>query len=124
MNFLKKEEPDFVHVAQQDSSNFKLGERVLCQSSGTEGRITQVLENGVSVDLIPGPGSAEILWGNLRRSCNSGDYVLIVSGPHTGKEGWIVDADRELSLASVSEVVGGITLTNEKVWPIPLHTLV
>lgn len=76
----------------------------------------------MSVDLIPGPGSGEILWGNLRRSCNSGDYVTIVSGPHTGKEGWVVGVDKVLFLASVSEVVGGITLTNEKVRSISLHT--
>ena len=95
---------------------FKPGEPVLSNSSRSEGHLSQLWVDGAEVEMGE-QGLVYIPWHDLRKSFKSGDYAVVVGGPHATKQGWVIEVDTEHWLASMIQVVGNICLADSKVCP-------
>jgi transcription elongation factor len=69
---------------------FEEGERVVQLSSGRKGLVTAIVPNYLELDFGGENDTGCCPWNDVQKVVEAGDFIIITSGVHQGKSGFVV----------------------------------
>jgi ribosomal protein L24 len=81
---------------------------------GQKAVVVEVEEHGLYLELSTG-GSVKATWFDVAKDISVGDFIKVISGPKSGKMGWVhsIDQSRVLSIVEKYENNGNMDSINE-----------
>jgi hypothetical protein len=106
---------------------FEVNELVMILPTDTPGKIIELQQYGLGVELLNGEGDVYISWANVQKHIVPGEYAEILSGSHQGHQGFITAVEGfSVSVMAFTKTPGPIMPRTMKVsFPFhhPAHTL-